>query len=104
MSLKRLHWSFILSRVALMLGSFLLSLLLAEILVRLLLPQPLPWIVWNTWELDEQLGWRRKGSLDLMVRVGQGESRLRTDAYGHRVGGPAGTEHPASARTQAAAL
>ncbi len=75
-------WARRLALVALAAGA---GLLLAELGLRGLAPQPLVRLRPDIWVPEEGLGWKRAGNLDTVVNTGAGDVRLRTDDQGHRI-------------------
>lgn len=66
--------------------SGIVSLLVAEGLVRLLAPQPLILLRPDIWVPAKQLGWRHSPNIDTRVNTGEREIQWRTDAGGFRIG------------------
>ncbi len=73
-------------RLALLAFSTAIVLLLAEALIRALLPQQPVLLRPDVWQPDDGLGWRHAPDLDTRVNTGEREVRLLTDGNGHRVG------------------
>jgi lysophospholipase L1-like esterase len=73
-------------RALLVLGSLLCALLLAELLLRTFLPQPLVWNTSAIWEPIDGPGWRRRPNLNVAVNTGERTVRVISDARGHRIG------------------
>lgn len=72
-----------------------MALLLLEVLVRIVDPQRLvqrPSDIYMA--IDDGIGYRLRGNIDTMLNIAEGEARLITDEYGHRVG-EARSENPA---------
>lgn len=67
-------------------GAFLIGVLLAEGLVRLVAPQQLIVIRPDIWKPVGGVGWERRGNLDTRINTGEREVRLLTDEEGFRVG------------------
>ena len=62
-----------------------ISLLLAEFLLRIIAPQNLILIHDDIWIPDSTLGWKAKPNADMPVNWGEGEVTFRTDANGYRI-------------------
>ena len=73
-------------RIALVLVSTLVGVLLSEGLVRLFAPQPLVQIRPDIWIPVDGLGHRTAPDLDTTINTGEGPVRLLTDEKGHRIG------------------
>jgi len=73
-------------RALLILGSLLCALLLAELLLRMFMPQPLVWNTSAIWEPIDGPGWRRRPNLNVVVDTGERTVRVISDARGHRIG------------------
>jgi lysophospholipase L1-like esterase len=73
-------------RALLIAGSLLCALLVAELLLRTFLPQPLVWNTSAIWEPIDGPGWRRRPNLNVTVNTGERTVRVVSDARGHRIG------------------
>ncbi len=73
-------------KLALLAASTALSLLLAEGLVRLLVPQQPILLRPDVWQPDDGLGWVQGPNLDTRINTGERQVRLLTDGQGHRIG------------------
>lgn len=71
---------------ALVLGSVLFAVLLAEVLVRLLAPQQLILIRPDLWQPADTVGWLRRPNVDVRINTGEGWVDVHTDQDGFRVG------------------
>lgn len=72
---------------ALFVVSIFVAVFMAEIMLRVFLPQPLININENVWCMDEATGWRLCENLDTVVNTGERDVSLKTDDRGHRVSG-----------------
>ena len=72
--------------MALLLGSMIFLLLVLEVLVRVVAPQPLSIFRPDVWTPVDGLGHRLAPNLDTHVSTGERSIRLFTDAHGHRTG------------------
>ena len=63
-----------------------ISLLLAEFLLRIIAPQNLILIHDDIWIPDSTLGWKAKPNADMTVNWGEGEVTFQTDKNGYRIG------------------
>ena len=84
--MQNIDIKFILSRLLLIFGSLVFTMVLLEIGLRLFLPQLIIWDASTAWEPADGVGWQKKPNLDIMVNTGEGDVRLITDTHGHRVG------------------
>jgi hypothetical protein len=62
------------------------SLIVAEALVRVFLPQSLILIRPDIWTPEERIGWKHRPNADTHVNTGEREIRWRTDHQGFRIG------------------
>ncbi len=74
-----------LTNFLLVIFSFGLGLLIAELLIRLFWPQNLVYHNESVWKPDEVLGWRHYELVNEQVNFGQAEVTFRTDAQGFRI-------------------
>jgi len=72
-----------------LLASLLCAVLVAELLLRMFLPQPLVWNTSAIWEPADGPGWRRRPNLNVTVNTGERRVRVISDARGHRIGAAA---------------
>ncbi|MFH1863185.1 MAG: SGNH/GDSL hydrolase family protein [bacterium] len=75
-----------LKNLLLLIGALLLTLLLAEMLVRLLTPQQLLLPGADLWKPDSLCGYRHISNADIIVNMGEQPVRFRTDSLGYRSG------------------
>jgi hypothetical protein len=80
---KQRHWTF---GLIVVLSATLLSLLVAEGLTRIFMPQPLVLLRPDVWMPLEHIGWRHTPNTDTRVNTGDREVRFRTDEQGFRIG------------------
>jgi lysophospholipase L1-like esterase len=91
-----------LARLGLLVGSVGLSVVVLELAIRVLAPQPTVLLRPDIWEPDHQgLGHHLAPGLDTVVNTGERDVRLRTDAEGHRI---AAEGEPPEARVRVLAL
>ena len=84
--MRNIDFKFIFSRILLIFGSLIFTLILLEIGLRLFLPQLIIWDASVAWEPVAGVGWQKKPNLDIIVNTGEGDVHLMTDANGHRIG------------------
>ena len=73
-------------RVALLLASALIGVLLSEGVVRVFAPQPLIQLRPDIWIPVAGVGHQKAANVDTVINTGEGEVRLVTDERGHRIG------------------
>jgi hypothetical protein len=73
-------------RWLLIIGSLAGALIFAELLLRIVRPQPLLWDTAAIWEPAEGPGWRRRANLNVEVNTGERTVRVISDERGHRIG------------------
>lgn len=79
-----------LGRLALILGGFLLTLLLLEMVIRFMLPQQLVLLRPDIFIPTESgIGYRHAPNIDTTINTGEREARLLTDENGYRIGAAA---------------
>jgi hypothetical protein len=82
-------------RLGLVLGSFVFTLLLLELLLRLFYPQELIVLRPDIWQaVEDGRGHRFVPNQDTIINTGEGEIRLLTDAEGFRIGQTAPAPNP----------
>jgi hypothetical protein len=76
-------------------GSIVLALILAELLVRLFFPQQLPTVREDIWVPKYGVGVEKAGNIDTTINSGEGSVRFITDEDGYRIGSiPAPADAP----------
>ena len=76
----------VLGPVALLVGSFAVALILAEVVVRIFAPQQLVLIRPDIWQPVDSVGWRFRPNLNTTVNTGERTVHVYTDRDGFRVG------------------
>src|SRR5262245_28873057 len=67
-------------------GVSLSVLLLLELGLRIVMPQPLAWDTGLVWEPAADLGWQRRPNLNIRVNTGEREVQVISDTLRHRIG------------------
>lgn len=79
---------------AVMTASFVVALLLAEVIVRLVAPQQLILIRPDLWQPADGVGWLHRPNVAATINTGEGSVRMYTDSEGFRVGNSGRREAP----------